>query len=144
CIFRDITERRKMEEELFQEKNMALVTLESIGVLVGTTDNQGRITYLNPAGEKITGWSAREAQGQFFSKVIRLVDEFTHSSLANLVEKVRQENRVVNLRENILLLNRNGRAYAVEVTAAPLHGPEQKITGVVVVIHDFTENKEML
>ena len=60
------------------------------------------------------------------------------------MEKVLQENKVLNLRENILLLNRTGRAYAVELTAAPLHGPGKEVTGVVVVIHDFTENKEML
>lgn len=144
CSSRDITERKKIEEELLQERNRALVTLESIGDLVATTDNRGIITYLNPAGEKITGWPGKEAQGQLFSEVIQLVDEFTRSPLVNLVEKVLQENKVLNLRENILLLNRTGRAYAVELTAAPLHGPGKEVTGVVVVIHDFTENKEML
>src|SRR5690554_1696612 len=144
CSSRDITERKKMEEELFQAKKQAIVTLESIGDLVGTTDNQGNITYLNPAGENITGWSSREAQGRPFFNVIRLVDEYTRSPLANLVEIVIEENKIVNLRENILLISRTGQAYAVEVTAAPLHGPEKEVTGVVVVIHDFTENKEML
>lgn len=144
CSSRDITERKRIEEELYQAKKQALVTLESIGDLVATTDNQGKITYLNPAGEKITGWSGQEAQGQPFSEVIRLVDEYTSSPLDNLVGKVIAENKIINLQENITLLNRTGRAYAVEVTAAPLHGPGKEITGIVVVIHDFTENKEML
>src|SRR5690606_18734761 len=71
CSSRDITERKKIEEELFQEKRRALVTLESIGDLVVTTDNQGKITYLNPVGEKITGWSGKEAEGRPFAEVIR-------------------------------------------------------------------------
>ena len=67
---------KRSKKELFQERNRALVTLESIGDLVATTDNRGIITYLNPAGEKITGWPGKEAQGQLFSEVIQLVDEF--------------------------------------------------------------------
>lgn len=143
CSSRDITERRQMEEELFQEKNRALVTLESIGDLVATTDNREKITYLNPVGEKITGWPGWEAQGKPFSEVIKLVDEFTRSPLASLVEKVLQENKIINLQKGVSLLNRGGREFTVEVTAAPLHGPEKEITGIVVVIHDLTETREM-
>ena len=60
----DIVERQRMEQVLFQEKERAQVTLEAIGDGVITTDAEGRVEYLNPVAEQITGWRCAEARGQ--------------------------------------------------------------------------------
>ena len=48
-------ERKSMQEELFQEKELAQVTLNSIGDAVVCTDIAGNITVLNLVAEKMTG-----------------------------------------------------------------------------------------
>jgi len=53
---RDLTEWRRAQESLFREKEQAVITLESIGDAVITTDTAGRMTYLNPVAERLTGW----------------------------------------------------------------------------------------
>ena len=58
----DITERKKAETAVFQAKERAQVTLQSIGDAVITTDSEGRIDYMNPVAESLTGWENREAQ----------------------------------------------------------------------------------
>jgi PAS domain-containing protein len=58
---RNMAEREAAEEVLFVEKERAQVTLNSIGDAVLSTDNEGRVTYLNVVAEKITGWAAAEA-----------------------------------------------------------------------------------
>ena len=60
----DITERKRAELQLSEEKEKAQVTLQSIGDAVITADADGRIEYLNPVAEALTGWETREAAGQ--------------------------------------------------------------------------------
>src|ERR1700678_3069361 len=57
-------ERKNMEEAFFEEKERALVTLNSIGDAVICTDSSGNITYLNLVAEKVTGWSRQETVGR--------------------------------------------------------------------------------
>ena len=55
-------ERAANAEALFEEKERAEVTLNSIGDAVMSTDIWGNVTYLNAVAEVLTGWSRRDAQ----------------------------------------------------------------------------------
>ena len=59
----DITDRKLVEAQVFAEKERAQVTLESIADSVITTTIDGRVEYLNPMAESLTGWKMREARG---------------------------------------------------------------------------------
>ncbi|MFN3843964.1 MAG: EAL domain-containing protein [Rehaibacterium terrae] len=61
---RDITERRRFEQRLAAEKERAQATLRAIADGVISVAPDGRIDYLNPAAERITGWSAGSAVGR--------------------------------------------------------------------------------
>lgn len=52
---RDITRLKDTQEAFFKEKELLMVTLESIGEAVITTDTAGRIQYLNPVAQSLTG-----------------------------------------------------------------------------------------
>ena len=54
----DITTRKRAELQLAAEKEKAQVTLQSIGDAVITADADGRIEYLNPVAEQLTGWES--------------------------------------------------------------------------------------
>jgi PAS domain-containing protein len=53
---REIAERQRAENTLFDEKERIQVTLASIGDAVITTDVAGRVDYLNRSAEQLTGW----------------------------------------------------------------------------------------
>ncbi|MHC5748924.1 MAG: PAS domain S-box protein, partial [Nostoc sp.] len=76
-VGRDITALKQIEERLFLEKELAQVTLQSIGDAVITTDAFGRIQYLNPVAESLIGCSEASAQGLPLLEVLRIVDETT-------------------------------------------------------------------
>ncbi|HXS80309.1 MAG TPA: PAS domain S-box protein, partial [Gammaproteobacteria bacterium] len=115
----DITQRKVAERALFNEKERAQVTLQSIGDAVVTTDARGNIEYLNPVAEQLTGWEAREAHGSPIEAVIVLRDE-SGAAVANPVSHCLQEGRVVTLADNVVLVARDGSTIAIQDSAAPI------------------------
>ena len=137
---RDITERKCTQEALFQEREKAHVTLESIGDGVITTDVTGAVDYLNPIAERVTGWNLREARGESVTKVLRLIDEKTDNEMENPANRALKAGSAIRLNGHPRLIHRYGeRHFSVEVTAAPIRDSEGETIGCVLVFHDVTE-----
>lgn len=136
-------ERKRMEDELFNEKERALVTLASIGDSVITTDNNFKINYINPEAEILTAWKNEQAQGLPLPQVLTVINEITRESMGNPVENILNENRTVNFPSQALLINREGREYAIEATASPIKNREEEIAGIVIVLRDVTQTREL-
>ncbi len=75
AMIRDVTERKRFEEELAAEKNSLAATVGSIADGVITTDLNGRILISNPACESMTGWPAAEAVGEKLKSVFKITAE---------------------------------------------------------------------
>lgn len=138
----DVTERKRAEDALFHEKERAEVTLRSIGDGVVTVDLDGRVDYLNPVAEAMTGWSLDEARGRPAGEVLRFVDANGDAGLSPLQLAV-DENRVLGLASDTLLVRRDGQRAPVEDSAAPIHDREGQVIGGVMVFHDVTEARAM-
>ena len=67
---------------------MLRITLSSIGDAVIATDKEGRVVFMNPVAEKLTGWTQDEAVGQPLEAVFRIVNEETRQTVENPVQKV--------------------------------------------------------
>ncbi|MEA3197253.1 MAG: hypothetical protein QOF32_1305, partial [Gammaproteobacteria bacterium] len=64
-------------EELQQQREWFEVTLSSIGDAVITTDTRGRVTFLNPIAESMTGWSSEDAKGRPLDDIFHIINEDT-------------------------------------------------------------------
>jgi Amt family ammonium transporter len=137
-LVRDITERKQFETQLNRERDLAQVTLASIGDGVITTDEAGVIQYINPVAARLTGWPAHQAKGQLVSQVYRLQDENTRAMLPHPVREVLKRGEVMPRREHALLLRRDLDAVPVLDTAAPIRSREGFVIGAVLVFHDVT------
>lgn len=136
---RDITELKEAQIALHQEKERALVTLQSIGDGVITTDESGRVLYLNPTAERLLGYSAGDAAGNHYLDVLRLVDEASGDSLGDLVRMcLNLDSGMVHADEG-LLVQPDGTRYHLKVTAAPMRDHYGHVVGAVLVLHDLTE-----
>jgi PAS domain S-box-containing protein len=69
------------------QRDWLRLTLGSLGDAVITADEAGRVTYLNPAAERLTGKAGEEARGKFLSQVLQLVDEGTGEPVTVLVSE---------------------------------------------------------
>lgn len=142
-LLQEIEQRKRTELELFNQKQLAIVTLESIGDAVITTNMQSEVTYLNPVAEKMTGWSKSEAQGRPILEVFRILNESTRKLAANPVDVVLAHNKVCGLANHTLLIAKSGVEYAIEDSAAPIRDPNGAILGVVLVFHDVSDARQM-
>lgn len=135
--------RQRFETLLFEEKERALVTLQSIGDAVITTDIAGQVQFLNPIAEQLTGWPTEEARGRPLTEVFHIVNEVTRIEVENPVDKALRLDRVVGLANHTMLIRRDGETFSIEDSAAPIRDREGKVIGVVLVFHDVTESRQM-
>lgn len=147
--FRDLSselERQKIllrklnasRHALEQEHERALVTLHSIGDAVITTDNQGRVEYLNPVAENLTAWSCELAAGQPIGEVFHIINEVTRQPASDPVKRCLAEGRIVGLANHTALISREGEEYVIEDSAAPIRDRYGNVLGVVLVFRDVT------
>jgi diguanylate cyclase (GGDEF)-like protein/PAS domain S-box-containing protein len=139
----NISERKRAEQAMFAEKERAQVTLQSIGDAVITTDRDGRIDYMNPVAEQLSGWGGDEARGENLGTVLRLLDEVTHAKLENPLVRCLREGQLVHFAEHSVLLNRLGQEIAIQDSAAPIRDRGGDIVGAVVVFRDVTKERRL-
>jgi diguanylate cyclase (GGDEF)-like protein/PAS domain S-box-containing protein len=130
-------------EALFEEKERAQVTLNSIGDAVISTNFSGQVSYLNIVAEKMTGWVQLDASGSAVDEIFRLVDTTTHETIPCPTAQAIIENRRISLEAVCVLIRRDGEEIAVEVSAAPIHDRNGGVIGAVMVAHDVTAAREL-
>ena len=84
----DITDRKRAERALAEQRERFRVTLSSIGDAVIATDARGRVTFTNPVAEDLTGWDQEEAAGKPLEDVFRIVYEETREPVEHPVARV--------------------------------------------------------
>jgi PAS domain S-box-containing protein len=139
----DITERKRAEEALRQSEERWATTLQSIGDAVISTDNDGKIVFMNEVAQKLTGWTLAESKGAYMDRVFQIVQEGTRIVPENPVSKVLRLGKVVGLANHTLLIRRDGTELPIEDSGSPIRDREGEIRGVVLVFHDVSERREM-
>ncbi len=131
-------ERAANSEALFEEKERAEVTLNSIGDAVMSTDIWGNVTYLNAVAEVLTGWPCEEAKTRPLEEVFRIIDADSREVVPNPMTLAIARNKTVGLTPNCILVRRDGVEASIEDSAAPIHDRRGTVTGAVMVFHDVT------
>jgi diguanylate cyclase (GGDEF)-like protein/PAS domain S-box-containing protein len=139
----DITERKRAETRIFEEKERAQVTLQSIGDGVITTDAEGRIDYINPVAQDLTGWNLRAARGKPVKDIMTIVNQHTRASVENPVMRCLEEGRVITLAENSVLITQGGDEVPIQDSAAPIRDRIGNIIGSVMVFHDTSKESRL-
>ena len=140
---RDITERKRAEEALREEKARLHTTLVGIGDAVIVTDAEGRVTMMNPVAQTLTGWKD-DATGRPLEEVFRIVDEQTRQPVESPVTKVIREGTVVGLANHTpALIGKDGTERPDLHSAAPIRDQNGRIVGVVMVFRDVKERLQV-
>ncbi len=121
------------------EEAQAGTMLELIGDGVLCTDTLGRVTYLNRAAEKASGWPREEAIGRPANEVFRIIDGATREPIRDPLQLAIIKNKPMVLKSDAILVRRNGTELTIADTVAPIHGRNGDVTGAVVVFQDVSD-----
>jgi PAS domain S-box-containing protein len=133
--------KHQSDRQLREQQEWLRVTLASIGDAVITCDTAGRVTFLNPVAEALTGWSIEEARDLPIGEVFHLINEQTRQPSEDIVPLVLKEGCTKNLANHTALVTRDGREIPIENSASPILANDSKVIGAVFVFHDVTEKR---
>ena len=119
------------------------MTLYSIGDAVLTTDAGGRVTFMNPVAEAMTGWTLQDAIGAPHELVFNVLDSDTGEALESPVRRCLQNTRVFYLEDGATLISRKGEQHDIQNCAAPVRTRDGEIIGTVLVFQNVTKARAM-
>lgn len=131
---------KRAGQRLSQQEKQILLTTQSIADGVITTDENGRVTYLNLVAEHMTGFTLAEASGKLLDQVLKLHKQ-PEQALMNWL-KISQKEDTASFKslDQSGLISRSGRKYNVSISAGLLR-EKNDVQGMVLAICDLTEVK---
>ncbi len=139
---RSILRRIRDASRLEAQRELLSTTLSSIGDAVIATDAAGRVTFLNPVAQKLTGWAQGDAVGHPLTEIFPIINETTRLPVENPAFRALKEGVVVGLANHTLLIARDGTERPIDDSAAPMRDGAGVIIGTVLVFRDVTERKQ--
>lgn len=106
-------------------------------------DTESRIMLMNPAAERLTGWTAEESLGRPIQRVLHLIDTRNRRQFEDVVVRVLHGRSRIDLVNHTALATRDGREVPVECSASPVIDTAGQLMGVVLVLHNLTVRKQV-
>ncbi|MBW2040675.1 MAG: PAS domain S-box protein [Deltaproteobacteria bacterium] len=128
----------KALEHLYQKEESFIEILDRIPDGLFTTDHEWRITYFNPAAEKITGFWAYDAVGMYCKDVFK--NSICESDCA--LKRAVSQGRDVHNRE-YEITNINGQKIPIICSTSVFRDPSGRIAGGLEIFKDITEQKKL-
>ncbi len=114
--------------------------LDSLAESVLTTDVEGRIVYINSAGEQLIGKPTQEILGRTLGDVIELVDEGDRQTAGDPVRQALTTGVRVNLgRRGMLVSPDSDGERSIEVTVSPMRDANGHVDGAVIALRDVSD-----
>jgi len=136
-----------LNDALQAEKELAQVTLASIGDAVITTDAQGQVRFMNEVAQSLTGWHLHQVQGQAVQDFLVFKDSATQTQLVNPVTQVLAAGVATRASMHTVLVTQQGALVPVESLATPIFAAGKLVSGhtlgCVLVLRDVSEREQV-
>ncbi len=129
-------------ERTTASRDLLHTTLTSIAEAVVTTDESGRVTFLNGVAEGLTGWTQAEAHGARLEDLFRVIEEESRRPAQNPIALVLRGDPPGPRENQFLLVSREGVERPVASSMAPIRNAQGRVIGAVLVFRDVTARRE--
>lgn len=149
---RDITEKKKLEQELINSNKFRSAIIESASYSIIATDIHGTILSINKAGQRMLGYHADEIVGKFTPELIHDKNEIIKKAEKLSIELSRKIEPgfnvfVAKVLENLssddewTYIRKDGSSFPVMLSVSVLRNNEGEVTGFLGIAHDISEQK---
>ncbi len=139
----DITERKKVEQEMDRLSKHNELILNSAWEGIYGLDRNGKVTFFNNSAEQLTGWTGREVRGQALHPLLHhTMPDGTPYPWKKCPDYLSLTQGNVHRVETEILWRKDGTSFPVEYTCTPLQNDNKKIEGTVVTFRDITDRKK--
>ncbi|HCN07668.1 MAG TPA: hypothetical protein DIT01_07010 [Lentisphaeria bacterium] len=140
-LFRSLA-ASQLDRALQRSSKWFSTTLKSIGAALIAVDKRGRVIFMNPVAQTLTGWRLEHAIDQPLANVCRLMRHGKDWDHAAVLQRLIREGTPVTFDSDTRLQNANGSEPNVTGNANPIIDSEGEIIGSVFALHDITAAKE--
>jgi PAS domain S-box-containing protein len=117
-------------------------TMANIGCPVITTDEEGRVTFMNHAAEKITGWCQHDAFKKQLTEIFRTVNERSHQDGETVALRSIRQGSVAEIANSTVLIARDGSEWPIEGNASPIFDAGGRLVGATLVFRDISDRRQ--
>lgn len=143
AVVHDITKLMELTKSLSGERQKYLLTLQSIGDGVISTDADGNIQFMNSVAEDLTGWTTDDAKDNDLQTVFHVINADTRERVENPVDKVKRKGVTVGLANHTVLISKKGDEIVIADSAAPIQDDAGDLVGIVMVFRDMRKEEQM-
>jgi PAS domain S-box-containing protein len=138
-LFKALRKTKKISDELYLRKENYRVTLNSLGEGLISTDEKGRITYMNPSAEQLTGWRWQDAKDQLLHQVFDVVNEQTGKPIEHIVSRILKDGKKIDWENNTVLKAKNNAEFIISNNGSAIFDVDGHTSGAVLLFNDITE-----
>jgi PAS domain S-box-containing protein len=118
--------------------------LTGIGLAAVVTDAAGKVLFISPVAETLTGWTQSEAAGLSVAVVFRIQHEATRRPATDPVTEVLLSGKAVSLADHTVLIGRDGNEIRIDQGADPIRDASGAIVGAVLIFCDVSERQRLI
>jgi PAS domain S-box-containing protein len=135
---RDVTDRKAAEEALRQSETQFRAIFENAAMGVGIVDSQGRPLKINPAFEKMIGYTLEELRQTPFKKFMHPDDAFSDARLFAEMAEGKRDKYVMEKR----YIRKDGQTFWGRLTLSAVRDADGRLSFAVGMIEDITGVKK--
>jgi PAS domain S-box-containing protein len=134
---------RERTEQLKAEKELLSVTFSSMTDGIIVVDADKNVVLLNNVAETLTGNKLEYARGKNIDEIFHLIDEHSREPVENPIDKVLTKGNIQTMIEPGILVITDKSEHSVSIAAAPISKNKGIVSGVVILLHDRSQELEI-